>query len=354
MQSKGWRVGIVGATGMVGRAFAQCLQSVPVTELRPFASAASIGKEIPFGASSVKVQALETNCFKGLDLVFFASSAPLALKWAPQALESGACVVDNSTAFRMDPGHVLCVPEVNGNLLPNKRPCLVSSPNCAAILLVLLLKPLQEAFGLDEVRTCTYQSVSGAGIAAQRELIEQSRALLDVLEQEGEERALRAGLHDHLNVKALPGPIGFNCLPQIGEFEQANPNETGLEESGQTGEEIKVVEECRKILNLPELPMASFCVRVPTFNSHAQLVWVRFKKEPQLDEVQAMLSKATGLEFKSRYPLQSHASGKAGAMVGRVHKLEGIENTWGFWLVGDNILKGAALNGLQIALKLER
>ncbi|MCX7978931.1 MAG: aspartate-semialdehyde dehydrogenase, partial [Bdellovibrionaceae bacterium] len=255
------KVGVVGATGMVGKTFMNLIEerSFPISELRPFASENSLGKKIPVAGSGWLVQALKPNCFDGLDLVFFSSGDDISREWGPRAVEAGAWAVDNSAAFRMNEETPLVVPEVNGHLLKGlKGPQLIANPNCSTIQLVVALKPLAEAFGLREVRVSSYQAVSGAGQPAYDELIAQ--------------------VEDYKNPSPrphhFPHPILFNLIPQIGSFAP----------DGFCSEEIKIMRETRKILGLPQLKVSAFTVRVPVLNAHSESVWVELEREVSQDE----------------------------------------------------------------------
>jgi aspartate-semialdehyde dehydrogenase len=325
-------VGIVGATGMVGEVFLSLLEErdFPVGELRLFASQNSLGRPLKFRGREVQVQTLSPDCFNGLNLVFFSSGDDISKEWAPVAARAGAWAVDNSAAFRMDPHAPLVVPEVNGHLLKEqKTPGIIANPNCSTIQLVVALQPLLKRFGLQEVRVASYQSVSGAGRPAVEELSNQVQQYLDGRD---------------LEPKNFPHGIAFNCIPQIGSFDP----------SGFCTEELKIMRETRKILSQPELRVSAFTVRVPTFNSHAEAVWVTLGRDAAEDEVLSCLQDAPGLVLErnwaqAKYPMMSNASGMDPVYVGRVRRDLNDSKTWLMWVVADNIRKGAALNGIQIA-----
>lgn len=329
--SKNLRVGMVGATGMVGQAFMRILeeQNFPLAELRPFASENSLGKTITIQGKPWACQVLKPGCFDGLDLVFFSSGDDISKEWAPQAVKAGAYAVDNSAAFRMDPNTHLVVPEVNGDLVENtKQPQIIANPNCSTIQLVVALKPLANKFGLREVRTATYQAVSGAGAPAYDELMAQAKD------------------YENPNPKPqnFPHPILFNLIPQIGSFNA----------DGYTSEEMKVMKETRKILRLPQLKVSAFTVRVPVLNAHSECVWVELDREITRDQFVAALTDVPGLVIQddpaqSVYPMPRDVSGKDPVYVGRIHRDLENPNLWLMWVVSDNIRKGAALNGVQIA-----
>lgn len=319
---------------MVGKAFMEIMREhqTPLLELRPFASDASLGKTISLQGRDWAVQTLKPGCFQGLDLVFFSSGDDISREWAPQAVASGAFAVDNSAAFRMDPAVPLVVPEVNGDLLTKgMNPCLIANPNCSTIQLVVALKPLQKAFGLEEVRVSSYQAVSGGGQAAHDELMDQVRTYENPKPQ----------------AQVFPHPILFNVIPQIGSFD----------ETGFCSEELKIMKETRKILNQPELKVSAFTVRVPALNAHSESVWVTLKKSVSREDVCGALERGEGLVLqdnpqRSIYPLAREVSGKDPVYVGRVHRDLEDPRLWLMWIVSDNIRKGAALNGLQIAERI--
>jgi len=340
------KVGVVGATGMVGKSFMETLEqrNFPVAELRPFASEASLGKKISLQGSDYPVQILKPGCFDGLDLVFFSSGDEISREWAPLAAKAGAFAVDNSAAFRMDPNTLLIVPEVNGDLLDaiKDKPQVIANPNCSTIQLVVALKPLQQKFGLSEVRVSSYQAVSGAGQAAYDELLEQTQ---DYLQNKSSQQ------NKNQKSQNFPHSMAFNCIPQIGSFN----------EQGYTSEEMKIINETRKILRESQLKVSAFTVRVPVLNAHAETVWVTLKnqshKQVSRAEIVETLQKGEGLIVqdevsKSIYPLQSQVSGQDPVYVGRIHQDLGDPNTWLMWVVSDNIRKGAALNGIQIAERI--
>lgn len=326
-------VGVVGATGMVGEVFMDILgkRNFPVNILRPFASEKSEGLKVKACGRDWPVESLKPGCFTGLDLVFFSSGDEISKEWAPRAVQSGAFAIDNSAAFRMNPDYPLVVPEVNASVLPNrKNPTIIANPNCSTIQLVVALQALRK-FGLKEVRVATYQSVSGAGKLGPEELLLQTK--------------------EHLEHGAIQTPpktfahnIAFNCLPHIGSFN----------DDGYCSEEIKIINETKKILNLPQLRVSAFTVRVPSLNSHSEAAWVTLAHKISKDEICSALKNGAGIKFVPHnspqdYPTAQTASGQNPVFVGRVHQDLSDPHTWLMWIVADNILKGAALNGIQIA-----
>jgi aspartate-semialdehyde dehydrogenase len=328
---KNLKVGVVGATGMVGQTFMNILEErkFPMAELRPFASDASEGKKIHVQGTDWTVQTLKPGCFDGLDLVFFSSGDDISKEWAPQAAKAGAFAIDNSAAFRMDSSIHLIVPEVNGHLVNSKsKPQIIANPNCSTIQLVVALKPLADKFGLEEVRVSSYQAVSGAGIAGYDELLNQTK--------------------DYKNpnpkTEAFAHPILFNAIPQIG----------SINEEGYSSEEVKIMKETRKILELPDLKVSAFTVRIPALNAHSESVWVTLKQKTDRASIVESMQNFEGLVVqdepqKSVYPTPRNVSGEDPVYVGRIHRDPENPYLWLMWVVSDNIRKGAALNGLQIA-----
>ncbi len=330
MNQKNYNVGIVGATGLVGQTFIKLLEErhFPLGELRPFASESSAGKTLICQNKKWEVTALQKNCFKGLDLVFIATGDELSLEWSPQAVEAGAFVVDNSAAFRMNPQCELVVPEINLKSVDKKRPQIIANPNCTTIQLVMALKPLQDAFGLEDVKVSSYQSVSGAGQPGYDELMDQIANF-----KRGE-----------LKAKTFPHTILNNVIPQIGSFNA----------EGFSSEEVKVMKETRKILSQPDLSVSAFAVRVPVPVSHSEAVWVTLREDANRESIVKALQDFPGVQVvdepqKSQYPLAQMATGKDDVFVGRIHRDPENTKLWMMWVVGDNLKKGAALNGIQIA-----
>lgn len=330
-------VGMVGATGAVGEVFLSLLEEreFPVGELRLFASEQSEGRTIRFMGKDHPVQSLSHDSFRGLDLVFFSSGDDISREWAPKAVQAGAIAIDNSAAFRMNPEFPLIVPEVNGDLLPKRgHPTIIANPNCSTIQLVVALAPLNRQFGIEAVRVASYQSVSGAGRAGIEELFSSTR-----LSMEGEEIT---------ESSVFPTPIAFNCVPQIG----------GFDDDGFSSEELKIMNETRKILGLPDLLVSAFTVRVPTLNGHAEAVWVTLKKEnASKADFENSLRSFSGIEIDSPgegpgYPTQRSVSGRDPVCIGRVRRDKHDPKTWLMWIVADNLRKGAALNGIQIAERI--
>jgi aspartate-semialdehyde dehydrogenase len=323
-------VAVVGATGLVGRTMLAVLEErqLPVDELRLFASARSAGRTLPFRGAPVPVRSLDERSFEGVDLVLFAAGNPVSQQWAPVAVRSGARVVDNSSAFRYHDEVPLVVPEINGRLL-DPLPSLVANPNCSTIAIVMALAPLATVVPLERVWVATYQSVSGGGQSA-----------LDQLES-----GVRAGLDGPppLREGGQP-PFAFNVVPQIAVFE----------DNGYTREEMKIVWESRKILNLPELAVSATAVRVPVRVGHAAAVHATFARPITPDEARTLWRIFPGLEIvdepgRGRYPTPLQAAGRDAVLVGRVRRDLSDPKSLEFFVASDNLRKGAALNAVQIA-----
>lgn len=335
-KKSGINVGVVGATGVVGETFLNLIEEreFPAGEIRLFASESSLGKTRKCLDREIPLQVLKDGCFDGLDLVFFSSGDDISKEWAPKAKAAGAFAVDNSAAFRMNDDFPLVVPEVNGDLLPKPgAPTIIANPNCSTIQLVVALSPLSQRFGLRNVRVASYQSVSGAGRDGIEELFQTTRLALEA--------------EEITSSKIFPQPIAFNTIPQIGK----------IGEDGFCTEETKIMNETCKILRLPKLPVSAFTVRVPTMNAHAEAVWVTLDKQVSLSEIENALSTAPGIVFSRpdqspAYPTQKTVSGQDPVFVGRLHRDRNDPFTWLMWVVSDNLRKGAALNGIQIAERI--
>lgn len=333
MIQKKLKIGVVGATGMVGQTFMKILEErqFPIAELRPFASENSLGKKIKLQGQDWQCQILQEACFKGLDLVFFSSGDDISKEWAPRAVADGAFAIDNSAAFRMDDSIHLVVPEVNGHLLSkNSQPQIIANPNCSTIQLVVALKNMRDQFGIREVRVSSYQAVSGAGLPAHDELLEQAQMHLSGQPAQ--------------TAKNFVHPIAFNLIPQIGSF-----NDDGF-----CSEEVKIMKETKKILELPKLKVSAFTVRVPVLNAHSESVWMTLNKEVSREQMIQALNETPGVVVvdeprQGKYPMPREVSGQDPVYVGRVHRDPEDPNLWLMWVVSDNIRKGAALNGIQIA-----
>ncbi len=321
------KIGLVGATGVVGETFINLLEeyAYSVEEFRPFASQNSEGLKLVLAGHKWAVQTLKPGCFNGLDMVFFSSGDDISKEWAPQAVKAGAFAIDNSNAFRMDQNISLVVPEVNGHLLSaDSKPQIIANPNCSTIQLTIALKPLLDHYGIDEVVVSTYQAVSGAGLPGYEELLEQTKNF-QIPDHEG---------------KVFPKQILFNCIPQIGSFDG----------NGYSSEETKIMNETPKILGQADLKISAFAVRIPALNSHSEALWVTLKKDVTREELLKTMDEFPGLAMMDTdYPTPLEVSGEEPVFVGRVHRDLYNPKKWLMWVVSDNLKKGAALNGLQIA-----
>ncbi len=328
-------VGIVGATGLVGETFRDLLKdtSYKFKELRLFASERSKGLKIPFRDQEFECQVLSEGCFKGLDVVFFSSGDPISKEWAPKAAADGAIAIDNSAAYRMDPNTPLVVPEINFDEMENPtQPRVIANPNCSTIQLVMVLNALKK-FDPIACRVASYQSVSGAGKEGIADLLEQTE---DVM----------AGKQPREGRNFNP-PIAFECQPKIG----------GYNDDGFCSEEVKIMNETKKILSLPNIKMSAFTVRVPTQNGHGEAVWVTFDKNVSKQEIESTLSECPYIQYLSEdngksFHSYKEVSGQSDAFVSRLRKDTEFENTWMFWVVADNLYRGAASNGLLIAERI--
>lgn len=326
-------VAIVGATGVVGREIVSILEerNFPVRELIPLASERSEGERITFLGKNWKVKRLVRESFQGVDIALFSAGAARSLEFAPFAVESGAVVIDNSSAFRMDPGVPLVVPEVNSHALTRHKG-IIANPNCSTIGLVMALKPIHDAATIKRIVVTTFQSVSGTGKKAIDELAQQTVALLNFRDVE---------------TKVYPYQIAFNCLPHIDTFL----------DNGYTREEMKMVNETKKILEDDAIRVTATAVRVPVFRCHSESVNIETEKKISANEARAILSAAPGVIVyddpkKNLYPLAIDVAGKDETYVGRIREDESIPNGLNLWIVSDNVRKGAALNAVQIAEEL--
>jgi len=321
-------IAIVGATGLVGAEMVQILEqmAIPFAEVRLLASEDSKGEIYRVGSSEVAVEVLDAAAFSGVDIALFATNQDLSREFVPIAVEQGAVAIDNSSYFRMQEGVPLVVPEVNANLLIS-NPRIIANPNCSTIQLVPILAAIHRVAGLKRVVVSTYQSVSGAGKAALDELWGQTVAICN-------QRAVPQEEFQH--------QIAFNCIPQI----------DVMMDDGYTREEYKIINESRKILNLPQLAITATAVRVPVFHGHAESVNVETERELPLSQLVELLSSTSGIEVYpdySEYPMQLGATSSDLIQVGRIRRDSSVDCGFNLWIVADNVRKGAALNACQIA-----
>ena len=328
--SKEYRVAVAGATGAVGVAMRNILaeRKFPVKELVALASSRSAGKQLEFCGEPVTCKELTADSFKGIDLALFSAGGGTSTQFAPFARDAGCVVIDNSSAWRMDPAVPLVVPEVNPHDLEWHKG-IIANPNCSTIQMVVVLKPLHDAAQIKRVVVSTYQAVSGTGHKAVVELLEQTSAVL-------------AGRP--VEVKVYPHQIAFNCLPQIDVFL----------EDGYTKEERKMVDETKKIMGDNSIEVSATCVRVPVQNGHSEAVNVQFVRPLSAERARELLAKAPGVQVvddpgSRSYPMAIAASGQDDTYVGRIRLDPTAENTLNMWVVSDNLRKGAALNAVQIA-----
>lgn len=332
-KKKNYVVAVVGATGAVGNEMIATLEQreFPVEKLRLFASERSEGKTLEFEGSEFPVETLKEDSFKGIDIALFSAGGERSKIWAPVAAGSGCVVVDNSSQWRMDPGVPLVVPEVNAHDLSWHKG-IIANPNCSTIQMVVVLKPIHVAAKIRRVVVTTFQSVSGTGKKAMDELLQQTTDLLNFRE---------------IKCNVYPHQIAFNCLPHIDKFL----------ENGYTKEEMKMVNETRKIIGDNSIRVTATTVRVPVFRSHSESVNVETEKKLTANDARAILSSTPGVVVfdapeKNIYPLAIDCAGKDETYVGRIREDESIANGLNLWIVSDNLRKGAALNAVQIAEKL--
>jgi len=327
---KSYRIAVVGATGAVGAELLAVLErrGFPVGNLRLLASARSVGKKMTFRGDDVRLEELRENSFGEMDIAFFSAGGDISRKFVPLARDAGAVVIDNSSVFRMDPEVPLVMPEINGADVADHRG-IIANPNCTTAVTLMALYPLHLAFGVRRIFASSYQAVSGTGARAIAELKQQVAAA-------------------HLNSPAIaevyPHPIAFNVLPQVDSFLP----------DGYTKEEMKMQHEGRRIMHLPGFLASVTCVRVPVYRAHSVAVSAEFARPVSVEEARDVLAKAPGLDLldepaRNIYPMPLQAAGKDNCQVGRVRLDCAMQNGLAFWVSGDQLLKGAALNAVQIA-----
>lgn len=329
-KKKQYVVAVVGATGAVGNEMIAILEqrNFPAEKLRLFASERSIGKALDFHGKPISIELLAEDVFEGIDIALFSAGGDRSRQFAPAAAKAGCVVIDNSSAFRMDPQVPLVVPEVNPMDIMSHRG-IIANPNCSTIQMVVVLKPIHDAATIKRVVVTTFQSVSGTGKKAMDELMQQTTDLLN---------------SKKTNPVVYPHQIAFNCLPHIDQFL----------DGGYTKEEIKMVNETKKILGDDSVKVTATTVRVPVFRSHAEAINIETKKKLSADDARAVLSAAPGIIVfddpeKNIYPLPTLSDGKDEVYVGRIRVDDTIENGLNLWIAADNLRKGAALNAVQIA-----
>ena len=328
-------VAIAGATGAVGTEFLKLLEArdFPMKSLRLLASSRSAGSKLKFRGENLEVEELTPKSFKGIDIAFFSAGGSRSKEFAPHAVDSGAVVIDNSSAFRMDEKVPLVVPEINPKQAFEHQG-LIANPNCSTIQMVVALNPIHRAANIQRVVVSTYQAVSGAGASAMEELKQQ----------------LRAWANDEpMKQEVFPAQIAFNLFPHIDVFQ----------DNGYTKEEMKMVHETRKIMNAPNMQISATCVRVPVLRAHSEAVWVETEKPLSESEARELFEKEPGIVVQDEresggYPTPWHITETQETYVGRIRKDISHPNGLTFWVVADQLYKGAALNAIQIAEVLQQ
>lgn len=328
--NKSYHVAVVGATGAVGAELLNVLErrGFPVATLRPLASSRSAGRAIMFRGESIPIGELGHDSFDGIDIAFFSAGGEISRKFVPIARARGAIVIDNSSVFRMEPDVPLVIPEINGDDV-QKQHGLIANPNCTTAVALMALYPLHRAFGVRRIFAASYQAVSGSGRRAIAELREQ-------VDQSTKNLTSAPSVYPH--------PIAFNLLPHVDSFL----------EDGYTKEEKKLENESRRIMHLPDFRASATCVRVPVYRAHSVAVSAEFERPVSVDEAREVLAKAPGLELvdeplANKYPMPLEVAGRDNCQVGRVRFDCAFDNGLAFWVCGDQLLKGAALNAVQIA-----
>jgi aspartate-semialdehyde dehydrogenase len=323
---KGYHIAVVGATGAAGTELLRVLErrNFPVASLRPIGSVRSVGKSVRFRDEPIAVEKLGDRSFDKIDIAFFSAGGDISRNYVPIACQSDAIAIDKSSAFRMDPHVPLVIPEINADDVRQNRG-VIANPNCTTTVMLMALNPLHRVFGVRRVFATSFQAVSGSGARGIEELKRQAAAKDTAPE-------------------FYPHPIAFNLLPHIDSFL----------ENGYTKEEAKMQDETRKIMHLPELRVSATCVRVPVYRAHSVAVSAEFERPISVEQTREVLAKAPGLELvdephSNRYPMPLGVAGKDNCQVGRVRLDCAFENGLSFWVSGDQLLKGAALNAVQIA-----
>lgn len=324
-------IAIVGATGAVGEEMLNCLleSSINIGELTLLASSRSAGKIIPFRGQDIIVKELTHDAFKGVDIALFAAGGDTSLEFAPSATAAGAIVIDNSSAFRMDADVPLIVPEINPQDAKNLSKGIIANPNCTTIISLMALFPLHQRFGLRSIIASSYQAVSGSGAQGIAELASQVKAIAN---------------DEPVVSNVYPTQIAFNVIPQVDVFQ----------EGGYTKEELKMLNESRKILGIDDLKVTCTCVRVPVYRSHSVSITAQFEKEVTVKAAQEVFASYPGIQLKDDpskgiFPVPLDTTNKNDCLVGRIRKDNVIDNALALWVVGDQVRKGAALNAVQIA-----
>ncbi len=337
MAQKRFNIAVAGATGAVGNQMIRCLEEMdfPINAILFLASSRSVGRQLRFKGDLIDVKELKEDSFKGFDIAVFSAGGGTSEKFAPFAAKDGCVVVDNSSAWRMDPQVPLVVPEVNRHAIAgHKQKGIIANPNCSTIQMVVALNPIHKKYGIKRIVVSTYQAVSGTGKKAIDELFDQTRAMINFLDYEK---------------RVYPHRIAFNCLPHIDVFL----------DNGYTKEEMKMVNETRKILEDDSIAVTATTVRVPVFFGHSESVNIETHEPVDAENVRALLKDAPGVKVmddpaKNLYPLAIDAAGQDLTLVGRIRQDESVANGINMWIVADNIRKGAATNTVQIAQVLAK
>jgi aspartate-semialdehyde dehydrogenase len=335
----GYHIAVVGATGAAGTELLRVLErrSFPVASLRPIGSARSVGKSVQFCGDAIPIEKLDRASFEKIDIAFFSAGGDVSRSYVPIACQADAIAIDKSSAFRMDPHVPLVIPEINAEDVKLHRG-IIANPNCTTTVMLMALYPLHKIFRVRRVFAATYQAVSGSGSRGVEELTRQTSAFAEATAD-----ALTSAT-DLGPAKVFPHPIAFNLLPHVDSFL----------ENGYTKEEVKMQDETRKIMHLPELRVSATCVRVPIYRAHSVAVTAEFERPVSVDQARNVLSNAPGLELadeplSNHYPMPLNVAGKDNCQVGRVRVDCALDNGLSFWVSGDQLLKGAALNAVQIA-----
>ena len=341
MAMRSYHIAVVGATGAAGTELLRVLErrNFPVSSLRAFGSERSAGKSVRFRGESIAIEKLAEPSFNKIDIAFFSAGGDVSRNYIPIACQSDAIAIDKSSAFRMESHVPLVIPEINADDLRKHRG-VIANPNCTTTVMLMALYPLHRVFGVRRVFAASYQAVSGSGMQAVEELTRQTRDAVREPELPGS--AIPAT--EASAAAVYPHPIAFNLLPHIDSFL----------ENGYTKEEAKMQEEARKIMHLPKLAVSATCVRVPVYRAHSVAVTAEFERPLSVERAREVLSRAPGLELvdephSNRYPMPLTAAEKDNCQVGRVRLDCAFENGLSFWVSGDQLLKGAALNAVQIA-----
>ncbi len=324
-------VAIIGATGAVGVEMLLCLEqrNFPLSKLKLLASARSAGKKMIFRGEEITVEELTHHSFRDVDIALFSAGGSISLEYGPSAAKAGAVVIDNSSAFRMDTDVPLVVPEINPQAAKNRPRGIIANPNCTTIISLMALKPLHDLFGLTSVIASTYQAVSGSGAQGIVELEEQMKAIAN---------------GQPFTPKIYPRQIAFNVIPQVDAFT----------DNGYTKEELKMLNEGRKIMDLPHLRVSCTCVRVPVYRSHSVSITAQFEHPVDVTTARAAYAGKPGVQLiddpaNKTFPVPLDTTGKDDCLIGRIRRNIVFDNALDLWVVGDQVRKGAALNAVQIA-----